>query len=37
MLPDGPAWLTRTKLIMSDPIKRKDKRNWIWTVRPVSR
>ena len=37
MLPDGPAWLRRTTLILTDPVKRKGKRNWVWSVIPVSR
>lgn len=31
-LPNGKrGWLTRTKLLMTDPIK--NKRGWVWTVR----
>ena len=32
MIPDGAAWLRRTALILSDPVKRRGKRNWVWSV-----
>ena len=32
MLPDGLAWLRRTTLTLSDPVKRRGKRNWVWSV-----